>query len=192
MNEVENKVDQNAINRYKIWSIALGTGLIILGLFAIAIAGFSTLISVAFLGLVLAIRGIVDVVHAVGSHNDKGFWWRLFSGTLSIVVGTLLISRPVVGVLSLTFLISVFLITSGLFKTIAAPVEQSDQWGWLMFGGIVSLVLGFIVLSGWPVSAIWFIGLMVGTEILLQGIVMVSIPFTTGRVGLKNREVPVH
>lgn len=192
MNGVKNEIEQNTLNRYKTWSIALGVGMIILGLLTIAVAGFTTLISAIFLGLVLSIRGIVEVVHAVESRHEKGFWWSLFSGTLSLVIGALLISRPVIGVLSLTFLISVFLITSGLFRTIAAPIEHNGQWGWVMFGGVCSLILGFIVLSGWPVTAVWFIGLMVGIEILLQGIMLVSMPFTIRHAKAITREVPVH
>lgn len=191
MNGVENITEKNMVDRYKTWSIAMGVGLIILGLLTIAVAGFTTFVTVVFLGLILSVRGIVDAVHAVGSRHEKGFWWRMFGGTLSLVIGVLLISRPVVGILSLTFLIAVFLITSGLFRTIAAPIEQGSQWGWLMFGGITSLILGFIVLSGWPVSAIWFIGLMVGVEILIQGIVMVTLPYSISyQPG--RREVPAH
>lgn len=189
MNDVENVTRKKSLERYKTWSIAMGSGLIILGLLTIAVAGFTTYVSVVFLGLVLSIRGIVDVVHAVGSRYERGFWWRLFGGTLSLVIGVLLISRPVIGILTLTFLIAVFLITSGLYRTIAAPVEHGNQWGWLMFGGIVSLILGFIVLSGWPVSAIWFIGLIVGIEILIQGFVLLSLPYTVSYLPT-GKEIP--
>lgn len=191
MNSVENVTEKKILERYKTWSIAMGAGLIILGLLTIAVAGFTTYVSVVFLGLVLSVRGIVDAVHAVGSRHEKGFWWRIFGGTLSLVIGVLLISRPVVGILSLTFLIAVFLITSGLFRAIAAPLEQGSQWGWVMFGGVVSLILGFIVLSGWPVSAIWFIGLMVGVEILIQGIVMVTLPYSISYQPA-GKEIPAH
>ncbi len=191
MNSVENVTEKKILERYKTWSIAMGAGLIILGLLTIAVAGFTTYVSVVFLGLVLSVRGIVDAVHAVGSRHDKGFWWKIFGGTLSLVIGVLLISRPVVGILSLTFLIAVFLITSGLFRAIAAPLEQGSQWGWVMFGGIVSLILGFIVLSGWPISAIWFIGLMVGVEILIQGIVMVTLPYSISYQPT-GKEIPAH
>lgn len=191
MNDGKKLTGQNILERYKTWSIAMGAGLIILGLLTITVAGFTTFVTIVFLGLVLSIRGIVDVVHAVASRSEKGFWWRLFGGTLSLVIGVLLISRPVVGILSLTFLIAVLLISSGLFRTIAAPIEQGSRWGWVMFGGITSLILGFIVLSGWPVSAVWFIGLLVGIEILTQGVVMVTLPYSISyKPG--QREITAH
>lgn len=185
-----NEYIQNA--EYKTWSIAFGVGLAVLGLLTISVAGFTSLVSVVFIGLILIIRGIVDVIHGVSNRQEKGFWWRLFGGTLSLVIGALLVSRPVVGMLSLTFLISVLLISNGLFKTIAAPIEHGNQWGWIMFGGVVSLILGFMVLSGWPVSAIWFIGLLVGSEILIQGLLMISTPFAFKPIHGVKREIPAH
>lgn len=192
MNNTLKSGEIEEIRGFKTWSISLGVGLIVLGLLTIAVAGFTTLVTVIFLGLVLAVRGIVDVVHSVGSRHEKGFWWRLFGGTLSLVIGTLLLSRPVTGIVTLTFLIAVFLITAGLFRAIAAPIEHSDQWGWVMFGGIVSLILGFIVLSGWPVSSVWFVGLIIGIEILIQGIVMVTLPFAIRRVESKQHAITAH
>jgi uncharacterized membrane protein HdeD (DUF308 family) len=189
MNENTIQTDRKIGNELRGWSIAMGSGLIVLGLITMAMASFSTFVSIVVLGVILAARGFIDAVHAVATYRESGFWWRLFTGTLSLVIGVMIISRPEITAVSLTLLISVFLITSGLYRAIAAPIEHRSSWGGVMFGGVISLVLGLMILSGWPVSGIWFIGLLIGIEILVQGIVFVSLPFAVKRTVSGNREI---
>jgi len=185
------KIDEKQIIGFKRWSITLGIAMVALGLVTILLAGLTTIVSVIFLGIVLAIRGLIDVVHALGTIKERGFWWRLFSGTLSVIVGVMIFSSPAISALTLTYLIALFLIASGLYRAIAAPIEHGSQWGWVMLGGAVSLVVGFIVISSGPAASLLFIGLLIGIEILVQGMVMLSLPFTL-RGAISTREIRVH
>ena len=89
-----------------------------------------------------------------------------------------MIARPEISAAVITFIIAIFLISSGLFRSVAAPVEHGSQWGWVMLGGIVSLLFGIWIMAAFPQISFVFIGLLVGIEILFQGMVMISLPYT--------------
>lgn len=160
------------------WSIALGIGLVVLGLATIALSAFTTFFAIWLLGVVLVIRGIIDMVTSFSAVNrEKGFWWHLFGGILSLIVGALILARPGVTAVAVTFLVGAFFVAIGIFKTVAAPVEHTAHWGWVMLSGIISLLVGIWILGAMPGIAIWLIGLLVGIEITVQGFVMMFYPY---------------
>jgi uncharacterized membrane protein HdeD (DUF308 family) len=184
----ESTLEQHIYKQFRAWSIVMGIGMVVLGIILLSFDVFTTFFSVMLLGILLAVRGLIDTVHAVMAFHDKGFLWRLFSGILSIVVGVLLFSQPLIGASSIVFMIAIFLISSGLFRAIAAPIEHESQWGAVMFAGIVAFVLGLIMLAGLPVMSLYFIGILVSVEIIVQGITMISLPFAVKTAQKPSRE----
>jgi uncharacterized membrane protein HdeD (DUF308 family) len=180
--------EQNLYRQFKTWSIIMGTMMIVLGIVLLSLDVFTTFISVMFLGIILAIRGLIDTVHAIMAFHDKGFLWRLFSGILSIVVGVLLFSQPLIGASTIVFMIAIFLISSGLFRAIAAPIEHEHQWGAVMFSGIISFVIGLAMIAGLPVISLYFIGILISVEIIIQGVSMIALPFTIKTTSKRSKE----
>ncbi len=179
----EINMDQKLFAQFKTWSLVLGIGMLILGVVLLSLSAVTTVLTVFILGIVMTIRGLFDSVHALMAFREKGFWYRFFEGILSIIIGVLLFSQPLISAATITFLVSLFLIASGLFRAIAAPMEHEHQWGFTFFGGIISLILGVWLLANLSIASIWFIGTLVAIEILVQGFIMTSLPFaykTTG------------
>jgi uncharacterized membrane protein HdeD (DUF308 family) len=171
----ENK--ESSYRSFKGWSIAIGILMMLLGVVTITLATATTFMTVLLLGSVVLVRGVFEVIHAVQTHGQEGFWARLFEGILAVVIGLFLLLRPGISALGITLFIAALLVVGGLVRAIAAPIEHPKGWGWAMFGGIVSFALGVWLWSGWPVTAIWFIGLLVGVEILATGITLTALPF---------------
>jgi uncharacterized membrane protein HdeD (DUF308 family) len=46
---------------------------------------------------------------------------------------------------------------------------QFPHWGWVLFGGVLNLLLGILIWWGWPASALWVIGLFVGIDMIYNG-----------------------
>ena len=162
----------------RIWSLVFGTAMLLLGIVAIILSSITTTATIVLLGIVLAVRGIIDALRAFGPYRREGFWWHLFGGVLSLIVGILILSRPGATAATITYLIALFLITMGIFKIIAAPVEHESNWGWVMLSGLITLFFGIWVISVWPAISIFLIGLFIGIEIFVQGIVMIAQTFT--------------
>jgi uncharacterized membrane protein HdeD (DUF308 family) len=167
------EIDRSMYDRIQTWSLSTGIGLVFLGLFTSSFALFTTFLTILFLGVILVVRGVGDIIAVFMPHNKKGLVWHLFGGILSIAIGIVMISRPGVTVATLTYLLAAFLLVLGLFKTIAAPIEHDANWGWMMLSGIISLIFGIWIIGMWPAVSFWLVGLLIGIEILVQGIVMI-------------------
>ena len=116
--------------------------------------------------------------------SAPGFWWSLLSAVISIVAGCALIGWPVSGVLSLTFVLIVFFIADGIATIMYAldhRRELSDRWGWMLASGIVDLVLAAIIFAGFPGTAAWAIGLLVGINMVFGGFGMITMALAARR-----------
>jgi uncharacterized membrane protein HdeD (DUF308 family) len=42
--------------------------------------------------------------------------------------------------------------------------------GWILFDGVMSVLLGFLIMRNWPGSSSWAIGTIVGVNLCLSGV----------------------
>jgi uncharacterized membrane protein HdeD (DUF308 family) len=168
------------LRRYWGWYLALGIVLIVLGTIAIGSTFVMTIASVFFFGWLLIIGGVMEVIHAFWHKRWAGFFLDLLTGILYVVAGWMMVTNPAESALLLTLIIAMFLVFEGVFRIVAALAARYPHWGWVMFNGIISLILGIMIWRQWPYSGLWVIGLFVGIEMLLNGwsLVMLSL---TGR-----------
>ena len=150
------------------WFLFLGIALIILGVVSIVFDVTLTLSTAVIFGWFLLIGGIVDFPIRTGTWS--GFFLYLLSSLLRAVTGCLLLAYPRMGAESLTLLLSSYFIVGGLFRSIGSGRAKLPRWGWAAFSGIVSVILGITVLRQMPMSAIWFVGIAVGLEFIVDGI----------------------
>ena len=135
------------------WFLLLGLAMIILGIIAIGSSNYTTLFTVAFLGAVLAVGGIIQIFHSFWVRLWSGFFLSLLVGILYLVTGFLLLVNPTASAITLTLLMALLFLVSGIFRMINSAYLRFHNWGWVFFGGLISFILGWIILSGWPVTA---------------------------------------
>jgi uncharacterized membrane protein HdeD (DUF308 family) len=58
---------------------------------------------------------------------------------------------------------------------------MAASWGWLLISGIADLVLAAVIILGWPISAVWALGLLVGINLLTSGWALVMAAFAGRR-----------
>lgn len=157
------------------WSIALGVLLIILGLIAIAVPFFASLATGVFFGWLLIVGGVIQAFYALRqNHPGNFFGFKLLFSILAILAGLLLIVDPLAGVASLTLIIGIYFFLDGIFRVILSfQLKPSANWGWVLFNGILMIILGILIWSQWPFSAVWVLGLLVGIGLLVSGIATV-------------------
>lgn len=164
------------------WFLALGIFLIILGTVGVASAVYTTFITIFFLGVLLAAGGVAKLIYSFWAQKWSGFFLSLLVGILYLVAGGILLYKPVQSAAALTLLMGWMFIVSGLFKIIASLVNRFEQWGWVLFSGIISLVLGILVLAEWPEASVWIIGLFVGIDLIIYGWLCVLLSFAAKNV----------
>src|SRR5499426_954041 len=159
------------------WFLGLGIGLIILGVIAIGSAFFMTIASVWLFGWLLIIGGVMEAIHAFWHKRWAGFFLDLLTGILYVIAGWMMVTNPAESALLLTLIIAMFLVFEGVFRIVATLVARYPHSGWVLFNGVITLLLGVMIWRRWPYSGLWVIGLFVGIEMLLNGwsLVMLSL-----------------
>jgi uncharacterized membrane protein HdeD (DUF308 family) len=157
------------------WAIALGVLLIVLGIIAIAAPFFASIATGLFFGWLLIIGGIFQAVYAFRhSRSDRSFAIKLLLSILAVIAGILLVVDPLAGVASLTLIIGIYFFIDGIFRVILAfQIKPEARWGWMLTNGILMIILGILIWSQWPFSAVWVLGLLVGLGLLFSGIATV-------------------
>ncbi len=126
------------------WSIWLSVLMILAGFLAIAVpqaAGIAVNLLVAWL---LVFSGGAHLAFAWHTRTAGGILWELLVGILYVFVGCYL-----------------------LFRLRLRPMPGS---GWLLFDGIITLILAVMIWRTWPSSTEWVIGTLVGISMLFSGI----------------------
>jgi uncharacterized membrane protein HdeD (DUF308 family) len=160
-----------ALRKNWMWFLILGIAMVVAGTFAIGWACIAT-ISVAatwVFGFILLASGIAEIVNSFWVGRWGGMLAHLLIGVLYTLAGFLIIDQPETAAVSLTLLISIFLIVGGIFRIVIAVSERFTGWGWVLLNGGVTFLLGLMIYKQWPGSALWVIGLFVGIDLIFNG-----------------------
>ena len=150
--------------------ILLGVVLIAGGLFVLGDVALATLVSTLLVGLTAIVVGAFEIIHAFWSRGWGGFLWQVLLGILYIIFGSMVINQPVSGALVLTLLLGFVFMASGMVRIVVAMTNWPEA-GWLMLiSGLFGMVAGFIILSGWPASSLWVLGLLLGIDLISHGV----------------------
>ena len=157
-----------------------GVVMIVLGVLAIAYPVFATLAVDLYLGWLFLFAGVLALVATFAVRHVPGFWWALVTALLAILVGLALLLRPTAGIISLTAVLTAFFIVEGTFQAAAALSFREAiprSWGWLLASGIADLVLAAIIISGWPGTVDWTLGLLAGVSLVTSGWAILMVAF---------------
>ncbi len=123
-----------------------------------------------FIGIALIFGGIMELVVAFSAKGWQAGVWAFLGGILAILAGGLVIAKPVVGAAMMGIILIAFFLVDGLTRSILAfQLKPMKGWGWQLFSGIISVLLGIMLWQGWPLSGIWAIGVLVGIRLLFSG-----------------------
>jgi len=163
--------------------IFLGIMTVIFGVVAIGSPLITGVAVAVFVGFLLLASGVARIVHSLKAKQWGTGFWGTAIGILGIAAGLLMIFRPLVGLVTMTMLLAIYFLVDGISEIIAAFKIKPDQgWGWVLFNGIIAVVLGLMIWRQWPVSGAWAIGLLVGIHILMTGWSMIILGTGARRV----------
>jgi uncharacterized membrane protein HdeD (DUF308 family) len=177
MTDLDSLRRQLALTIHAHWKLFLAQGILmmVLGFLAVAEPNIATVAVGIFVGWLFFVGGIFRAASVWRSRQAPGFAWSMLTAILSIVLGLILIVRPLAGVLTLTMVLVAFFIIEGVASIVGAIEHRQHlrSWGWVLFSGIIDLLLAFLIWDGWPSSADWAIGLLVGINMLFLGLSLV-------------------
>ena len=155
-----------------------GILLVVLGLAAMIVPPLASLAVTIFLGWMFLISGVAGLALTFWARQMPGFWWSLISAALAVLAGIVLLARPVQGVLTLTIVVGAYFLAEGV-TTIMYALEHrrelSERWSWMLFAGILDILIAAMIIAGLPGSAEWAIGLLVGINLLFGGAALIGV-----------------
>lgn len=155
------------------WDYVPGIAFLVVGILALVEPPIASLATGIYLGFMLCVAGGFALAAGIARMGHRGGWLAVLLGLLSLAAGVLVLYNPVVGAISLVWVVGAWLIVGGIFElgmAFSMPVGK----GWLILIGLVNLALGVLVVMMQPGDAFIFLGYFVGISFIFRGLWSVS------------------
>ena len=158
------------------WVIALSLGLIVLGTVAILMPGLALALFTAAVGWIVLASGVLQVVQAFQARAIRAMGLNLVVGGLYAIAGLYILFNPVKSAAVFAFAFGLLFITEGVVTIGMAFIYRVGHGlSWLVvINGVITLILGILVINRWPLGAMWLIGLYLGISLLFSGLSLLA------------------
>ena len=152
------------------WIVALGVIYLIAGFIALGSVAMATVVSVLVVGVMMIVAGVAEVIGAFQIKSwGKFLLWALL-GVLYIIAGFATFQNPLLAAVLLTLVLGASLVVSGITRVILAfSMKRETPWIWVALSGVITLLLGVLILLRWPVSSLYILGLFLGVDLIMTG-----------------------
>lgn len=164
-----------------VWQ-AVGILVMVVGALAIWAATLTSLVSALTIGTVLLVSGGAQLIAAMRDHGWANRGMHLLLAALEIAAGALLVLSPLQAAVTLSLLLAALFIAAGVLRLGAGFMGHAEGRGWMLLLGALNLLLGLIVVAGWPGSGLWFLGLAVGVALVMNGAAISAVAWNRGRI----------
>ncbi len=139
----------------------------------------------------IAVEQLIAALFIISGIAGLFFWWQfrgdeagktgIVTGVMALILGFILIFEPLLGAATLTVILVALLAVEGALSVMIAFQwrNQSPQWVWLLFSGLITLALAFLIVAGLPSTAAWALGLLFGVNLLSTGLALLAL----GQIG---------
>ncbi len=159
------------------WMLAYGVIVSLFGVFALALVALSTLATVVLIAVLLILAGGMEIILGLGARDWTHFFLWIISGLLYIAVGAFAIARPVEAATAFTLIIGAGFLAAGVVRIwLGASLPSSAKW-YVVFAGVVTVVLGLFILLGWPGDTPFVLGTLFGVDLLFYGAGWIGLAF---------------
>jgi uncharacterized membrane protein HdeD (DUF308 family) len=152
------------------WILALGVISVIAGVIALASDVFATATAVYIIGFMMLFTGAAEIVAAFNAKDWSHRILWLLLGALYVFACIICLQNPFAAATILTLLLGFALVIGGLVRIfLATRMRQGTPWGWVVFSGLISVLLGAIIVAHWPVSSFFVLGIFLGVDLIFIG-----------------------
>jgi len=155
------------------WAWFVGIGAVLITLAAVAFGNLvlATTVTMFYLGAMMLVAGAASIFHSFQIKGWTGFDAWFLSGLLYAVSGLFVLSNPLFAAATLTLLLAIALIVSGVMR-LWSGFQMRFHAGrmWVMGSGLLTLLTGLVFILGWPVNSLFLLGMLLAVDLAFQGI----------------------
>lgn len=173
------------------WIVALGAVYVTAGFCALGSIAMATVASVLVVGVAMIVAGVAEVINAFQIKSwGKFLIWALL-GVLYIVAGFVTFENPLLAAALLTLVLGASLVASGIMRSILAfSMKRDAPWIWVALSGVITLLLGLLILARWPTNSVYILGLLLGIDLVMAGAGWIAIGLGLRRGQASSRLLP--
>ena len=152
------------------WIVALGVIYLIAGFIALGSVLLATVVSVFLVGIMMLIAGAAEIINAFQVKTWGKFLLWLLLGALYVIAGFVTFQNPLLAAALLTLILGISLVVSGFMRIfLAFSMKGGTPWIWIVLSGVITVLLGGVILARWPVSSLYVLGLFLGIDLIFAG-----------------------
>jgi uncharacterized membrane protein HdeD (DUF308 family) len=157
--------------RSNTWFVLGAVVMVIAGLLAITLPLATTAVLSVVLAWLLIFAGIGHLIAAFRFDSFGSFVWELLVACAAIFVGIYMRTHPVIAPLTLTFVLAIVFLASGISElALFFRVRSAPHSGWILLNAAVDIIIGLVVLRHWPANSLWLLGVLLGISLIIAGI----------------------
>jgi len=175
MNEQTQNLDESIrgkVTRNRKRLMGFGILTLLLGIAGVYMSSTMTITSMLIFGIFIMISGVIFLVESFSSPEWKGKLLFLLLALIYIVAGIMIVAFPAESAIWFTLFLAVMFVFVGIMRIVAGFLvsDEISNWKWMLFYGMLDILLGVMIYVQWPVSGLWVIGLFVSIELIIHGL----------------------
>jgi membrane protein HdeD len=131
------------------------------------------------IGVIAAVAGVTQLLRIGQAEGAKGKLFRALSGIFYLVAGLWVVVDPLDSEVSLTLFVGLLLLFEGVMELAAAAAGKGQARGLVLADGLVTALLGGLLVAEWPSDSLWAVGTLFGVSLFFSGVRLLSAPEST-------------
>ena len=153
------------------WAIAGGISMILLGFFALGDQLVSTAAVATFIGFILMFGCAFHLIKVFTIGDWKSHFWFALVSVAYGVAGYVFIAHPFKAAIAFTLFLGWAILIGGIFRIFFAfKMRHHKGASWVLFSAVISIILGGLIISQWPGTGLYMLGLFLGIELIFAGV----------------------
>lgn len=161
------------------WLLALGVAFIFLGTIGLGMTFALTMVSMVFFGFLMLFGGVFQLVQAIGCRGWKSIILHVLVAIAYLIGGVIIIANPLLASEIITMMIAAIFMAVGIMRiTMSIQLKEVKGWWLQLLSGVVALIFGGMIMTAWPMSGTWIIGLLIAVDMIFHGWGYVALALT--------------
>lgn len=163
----------------KNWKLLMAGGIlsVVLGAIAIILPPLASVTITYVVGILLLVGAVAYVAEAISRGTTGHRIWSAIVAVVYVIAGVWILINPIEGTITLTIVLIVFFLAMGVMRFVAGLQMRragEPNAGWIIVNGVLSVLIAVLVWVDFPSSAAWAIGLLVGIQLLFDGMALIA------------------
>jgi uncharacterized membrane protein HdeD (DUF308 family) len=159
------------------WMVAFGLLVALFGVAALILDVSATIASVYTIAIFIIIAGAAEIATGIGAKSWGRFFLWILGGLLYIVAGAFALANPLIAAYFLTLMLGAGLIATGGMRIYLGTQLGKEVRGSIIFAGMLTLIIGILIVLGWPSNTPFVLGILLGVDLLFWGLAWISFGF---------------